>query len=196
MIKSKRNKWLKLSLSSILVSILAITIISTGCENETAKPPATVSSDIGETLVPNIDLDIYVYVKQDDPTEVPGHLIGSSSSVAVQSLALWGIPTEDNIIWGGGLTFVETSDASRLFSRVSNQSDIWTSLAEHTIYFIQGSGDIADQMKKAISNNDFKRSPHLAECPSQLHNTDHAERMVYGILIIHVGNNMILRLCK
>ncbi len=84
-------------------------------------------------------------------------LVGISLDVVVESLALWGVPTEDAFILGGGLTLVSTADAARTYAQLSAQAETWTKLSGRTIYFVQGSGVVAEAMKAAISQNNFKQ---------------------------------------
>jgi len=142
----------------LLSFLVFASIIVVGCQEEVTQPIATSTrSDISTTLVPDIDLDMYVYVKQDDPTTVPKSLIGTSLDMVAESLALWGIPTEDAFILGGGLTFVSAADAAKTHAQISGQAEIWTKLSDRTIYFVQGSGTVAETMKAAISKNNFKQ---------------------------------------
>jgi hypothetical protein len=109
------------------------------------------------TLVPNIDLDMYVYVRQDNPTVMPKSLVDASLDMVAESLTLWGIPTEEAFILGGGLTFNHSSVATKIHAQIPDQAEIWTKLADRTIYFVHGSGTVAETMKVAISKNDFKK---------------------------------------
>ena len=147
-VKLIKNKRLVTGLLFLLISTPIITV---GCQKEVTQPPATSTrSELSNTLVPNINLDIYVYVKQDNPTIVPKNLIGTTSDVVAGSLALWGIPTEDAFILGGGLTFVSATDAAKIHSQIPSQAEIWTRLSNQIIYFLQGSGVIAENLKAAI----------------------------------------------
>ncbi|MFC2056940.1 hypothetical protein ACFLTO_05180 [Chloroflexota bacterium] len=147
----------KLLVTVFLIFLMSILLIAGGCKEEVTKPqPTSTLNDLSTTLVPNIDLDMYVYVKQDNPTIVYKNLVGTSLDVVAESLALWGIPTEDTFMLGGGLTFVSKADAAKIYAQVSDKVDIWTNLSERTIYFVQGSGTVAETIKAAISNNNFK----------------------------------------
>ncbi len=154
-IKLENNKLL---VTALLFLLISTPLIAVGCQEEVTQPPATSThSDLSTTLVPNIDLDMYVYVKQDNPTTVPKGLVGTSLDVVAESIALWGIPTEDAFILGGGLTFVSTANAAKTHAQISGQAEIWTKLSERTIYFVQGSGIVAETMKTAISKNNLKQ---------------------------------------
>jgi len=154
-VELKNNRWLVTAFLCILIST---PIIAVGCQQEVIQIPTTlIHSDLSTTLVPNIDLDMYVYARQENPTTVPKGLIGTSLDVVAESLALWGIPTEDTIILGGGLTFSHATNAAKIHAQISDQAEIWTKLTDSTIYFVHGSGNVAETMKAAISNNNFKQ---------------------------------------
>ena len=148
----------KLFVTVLLLLLISTPLIAVGCQEEVTQPPATSThSDLSTTLVPNIDIDMYVYVKQANPTTVSKGLVGISLDVVVESLALWGIPTEDAFIFGGGLTFASTADAAKTHAQISGEAETWTKLSDRTIYFVQGSGIVAENMKAAISQNNFKQ---------------------------------------
>ncbi len=154
-VKLTQNRLLTMGLLSLLVFA---SIIIVGCQKEVTQSIATSTrSDISTTLVPDIDLDMYVYIKQDNPTTVSKDLVGISFDVVAESLALWGTPTEDAFILGGGLTFTSTDDAAKTHAQISGETETWTKLSDRTIYFVQGSGIVAETMKAAISNNNFKQ---------------------------------------
>jgi len=147
----------KLPVMCLLLILISTPIITVGCQEEITQPPATSTQrEFSTTLVPNINIDMYVYIKQDNPTIVPKDLISTQFNAVAESLALWVIPTEDTFILGGGLTFVSVADATEIHSQIPNQAEIWTKLSDRTIYFVQGSGVVAEILKAAISKNDFK----------------------------------------
>jgi len=154
------NNFIRHSVFIILLIMLAtMPLAATGCEEEIIPPPAQLpGAELSSTLVPNMDMDIdiYVYAKQEKPTTVPKDIIGMPSDVTVESLALWGVPTENNLIFGGGLTFTGTTDPAEIQAQIPGQAATWTSLADRNIYFVQGSGAVADTLKSAISQNDFR----------------------------------------
>ena len=141
----------------LLIMLVTIPMVGTGCEEEKIQPSAQLpGAGLSSTLVPNMDIDIYVYAKQERPTTVPKDIIGMPSDVIVESLALWGIATENNLTFSGGLAITSTTDLAEIQARIPDQAETWTSLADRNIYFVQGSGAVADTLKSAISQNDFK----------------------------------------
>ncbi|MFC1953743.1 hypothetical protein ACFLWR_06425 [Chloroflexota bacterium] len=140
----------------LLFFVIFSPIITAGCQEEVTQPTKTLTrGELSMTRVPNIDFDLYVYSKQENPTTVPTRILGTSIDVDVESLALWGVPTEDTIILGGSLTFIDAVDAGEMHIRINQQDEIWTKLSDRSIYFVIGSGAVADTMKAAISENNF-----------------------------------------
>ena len=76
--------------------------------------------------------------------------------MVVESLALWGIPSGVDFIFGSGLIFENAADAAEIYNLIPSKSETWKKLSNHTIYFVQGSGTVAETLKTAISKNDFK----------------------------------------
>jgi len=119
-------------------------------------PSGAIVNEVAATMVPNLDLDVYLYFDQGSPTSVPEDLNGSSTYAEVDSLAVWGIVDANTYTFGGALTLDNAADASNMFSQLPKQSDIWTQLSDRTIYMVYGSGEPADSLESAISNNNFK----------------------------------------
>ncbi len=141
-----------LAIASILVTLAVV--IPAGCKTE--KPPTPSGIDLSKTLVPNVDLDAYIYVKQDKPTRIPGKAIGASANANVESMALWGIAKEGGFAVAGALTFTSAADASKIRDQVPSQAGVWTAVSDRTVYFVRGSGPAEDSLKTPISKNDFK----------------------------------------
>ncbi len=138
-----------------LALILSITPLAcTG--GEQSRPTSQTADALSATMVPNVDLDLYVYVSQGTPTKVSRNLLGTANDVTVESLAVWGIVKDDQYSLSGALTFAAASDASSVVSRIPQQPGIWTKLVGRIIYFVQGSGAESDAVKNAVSNNNFK----------------------------------------
>ena len=156
------GKFIKYIVSiGLTIMLLAIPIISMGCEEEKAPqppppPPPPPTFNLASTLVPNTDLDVYVYVQQEHPTIVPKDMINAPFDLEVESMALWGIPADDDFTFGGGLTLSSAADASKIHAQITPREEIWTALIDRTIYFVHGSGTAAQTLKTAISNKNFK----------------------------------------
>lgn len=144
--------------AAALALTLALSLLmSTGCDLLTGPSTSDPSRfDLASTLVPNVDLDVYVYVRQEYTTTVPGDLIGHPADVEVESLALWGLATDGEFTIGGALTFVGETDADRADARISPDADTWIKVSGQTIYFVQGTGAHAETLRTAINDKDFR----------------------------------------
>ena len=152
----KANSKTKLLIMGLAL-LMAIPITAVGCqENEEPRAKAPSAEALSSTLVPNMDLDVYVYLKQDSPTTLPAEMINAPLDVDVESLAIWGVSAEDDFAFGGALTLTSAAQAAKVHSQITLLAETWTKLSGSTIYLVQGSGTAAESLKRAISNNDFK----------------------------------------
>jgi hypothetical protein len=141
----------------LAVMLLAIPVTGVGCQEEEPPPTTVVAGiELSSTLVPDVDLDVYVYIKQENPTTVPGDVIGTEFDITVESLALWGIASDNFFTFGGGLTLASEAEATSLHREIPDESKIWTLLSEPVIYFVAGSGAAAENLKSAISSDNFR----------------------------------------
>ena len=154
MTKMKTNLTTKLPIA-LFVLLTASPVISVGCEGG-QLPTSSSPGEFSPVLVPNTDLDVYIYAKQDSATTVPAWLVDAPGDIEVESLALWGVPAEDEFALGIGIALTSPGDASALHAEIDLEEDGWKMLSGSTIYFVQGSGTTAESLKTAISNHDFK----------------------------------------
>lgn len=144
-------------LIAILTMSIAIPITTNGCQpQEETLPAAPATTALSSTLVPNMDLDVYIYIKQDSPTTLPADIIGAPFDVDVESLAIWGVRTENDFTFGAALTLTSDNQAASVHAQITPISDIWTMLSGNTIYAVQGSGTAAESLRAAITSNNFK----------------------------------------
>ncbi len=142
---------------TVLVLLMAMPIIGAGCQGKgESLLTAPASGALLATLVPNMDLDVYVYVKQDGPTTLPADLIDAPIDIEVESLAIWGVRAGDDFAFGAALTLASASQAATVHSQITPKAATWAALSGSTIYVVQGSGTAASSLKTAITNNDFK----------------------------------------
>ena len=151
-----RGKFVNKLLAIFLIFLLVTPIIGMGCQEEVKSPAPASSSGLSSTLVPNLELDIYVYIKQESPTILPSDKIDLPFDITTLSLGIWGVAIEDDFAFGGGLTLTGAGDAAKIHANIPPIEDMWTFLSSNTIYFVQGSGAAAQSLRTAISNNDFK----------------------------------------
>ncbi len=135
-----------------LLVVLGVVIL-VGCSRQ--KPPAPAGIDLSSTLVPNLDLDAYVYIKQESPTNIPKSLIAAPSDLSVESLAIWGVAQGDEFNIGGALRLASAADAARIRSQIPGNV-VWTAISDRVIYFVQGSGAASEKLRSTIARNDFK----------------------------------------
>jgi hypothetical protein len=147
----------KVLVTSLAVLLIGVVIPISGCSDDLEQFQGVSSaSDFSVLMVPDMDLDVYVYAKQRNLTSVPADLINMSHDIEVESLAIWGVPGEDNMAFGIGLTFDNDSTASEVFDLIQDDTELWKWLRGNNLYVVQGSGNSADSLKTAIQNNDFK----------------------------------------
>ena len=151
-------------ISTLIIIAFLIPLISVGCGKQVIS--GTIASELAATMVPDVNLDVYLYINQGSPTAVPKELIHSPVDIKIDSLAIWGLVNGTTYSIGGALTFTNAGEASNIYSQLPPQADTWTKLSDRTIYLVQGSGGPAESLKSAISNNNFKHyddSKALAE---------------------------------
>jgi len=140
----------------VLCLLIATSITGTGCQEEVRQPTAPSPSVLSTTLVPDAPLDVYLYAKQSSPTTIPAKMIEVSQDVSLESLAIWGVPAEDDFALGFALTLTSDSEAAIVYDEITLEEYGWKKLSGDTIYLVQGSGTAAESLKTTISNNDFK----------------------------------------
>lgn len=172
---------IKLS-NKLVLLLVAIPIISLGCQRGQLPSPST-AGEPSLTPVSDTQPAVYVYARQDSPTRIPAWLLDPPCDMEAESLALWGVPSEDKSALGMALTLTSASDASRLYdginleelyatvnldelhttinleklySAVNPEEGVWKMLSGKTIYLVYGSGAAAESLKTDISNHDFK----------------------------------------
>jgi len=102
-----------------------------------------------------MDLDLYVYIKQEKPTVIPSNVVGQPG-VEAESLAVWGFSAGEVSAIGGALVLTTASQASSVYGQIPAQPERWTKLSDRTIYFVYGTGSAAEALKTAINNQNFK----------------------------------------
>ena len=152
-------KYWKFTKLAVIISLslimLIMPMVALGCSGESISGIA--ATELAATMVPPVDLDVYIYVNQQAPTRVPQSLTGATADISVQSLAIWGIVnSESQYTISGALTFTSAVDANKVFVQIPKQTNIYTKLSDRTIYFLQGAGGPAESIKNAINNNNFK----------------------------------------
>ena len=149
------KKLLNLSGFFVVILLISLFLLISSCASPKVSSP--LADELAATMVPDVNLDVYLYMNQGNPTKVPKNLIASPVDISVDSLAIWGVINANMYSVGGALTFANASDASYIYSQLPQQNDVWTKLSSNIIYFVQGSGGPAESLISAISSNDFKQ---------------------------------------
>ncbi len=131
--------------------------LGSGCSVNVEQFPFSTAGSLSALLVPDTNLEFYVYANQDRPTIVPAKIINISHDVKVDSLAIWGLPSDKALVFSAGFTFTSAKDASEIYSGIAEEKDTWKILRDNNIYVVRGVGKGAETLKSAISNNNFTR---------------------------------------
>jgi len=144
------RKTARLALVGLVLAALLLPLA--GCD--TAVPPAPSSGTlaVAGTLVPDLPLDVYAYVRQPQPTLVPDDLLDLPADLSVVSLAMWGVAGDADFTWGGALTMGSLDEAVRAVSDIPSDAGVWTKLDGAVIYFVKTGTAAADTMKAAIAD--------------------------------------------
>ncbi len=144
----------------LIISLALLTLLSIlglGCRREMEQiSTASSSNRFLALLVPDTELYLYVYARQERPTIIPAEMANMPYDIAVESLAVWGLPGEEDLVFGTGLTFTSADAASEVYSMIALREDDWKTLQGDKIYIVRGSGTAVESLKTAILNNDFK----------------------------------------
>ena len=72
---------------SIFIFILLIcSLLTTGCLGDAEQLPFSSGDTYAALLVPDTNLELYIYAKQDRPTIVPAEIVSLSHDIKVDSL--------------------------------------------------------------------------------------------------------------
>lgn len=145
----------------VLIPFLALVTlfwgIGLGCQSEGEQLSSAPSSNqLSSMMVPDTNLDLYVYAKQKNRTTIPAKMVGMPHDVKVESLAIWGVPAGEGLVIGMELTFASDSVASDVYSRIDLEDNSWSMIRDSSIYVVRGSGAVAESLKQVISDNAFK----------------------------------------
>lgn len=140
----------------LVIVLILFCILGAGCFGDSEQLLGSPADEFAALLVPDTNLELYVYIKQEGPTMIPAKIINMPYDVKVESMALWGLPSDKSLVFGAGFTFANANDAAEIYSRIILEENTWKSLHDNKIYIIQGKGAAAESLKSAILNNGFK----------------------------------------
>ncbi len=138
------------------VLLLLFSVLVAGCFGDVDEFSIASPDKFAALMVPDTDLELYAYAKQGRPTIIPAKIINLPHDIKVDSLAVWGLPSDKGLAFGAGFTFSTISDASEIYNSIKLEQDGWKILRGNIIYVVRGSGSAAESLKSAILNNNFK----------------------------------------
>jgi hypothetical protein len=151
--RTHRDTTLVLGMSVMLL----LPLVAAGCEGEMEQfQGLSSSSEFSVLSVPNVDLDVYIYAKQRGLTTIPADIINMPHDISVESVAIWGVPGDKNIVGGIGLTFDNEATASEVYRYIETDRSLWTLLRANNLYVVKGKGAAATKLENAITANNFK----------------------------------------
>lgn len=142
------------NINSVLLVALSLIILFAACagpKSDQAQLPYGLSS----ALVPALPLDGYGYMRQSEPTIISGGLPGLFFKAAIQSVQIWIAPSGSTESIGTLLTFSAPQDAAALSALIPSRADLWKLQVDSNIYLVWGTGNGADELKKAINARHF-----------------------------------------
>jgi len=142
-----------------LFCFLSITL--TGCnqvtyENNVTPDQASASSGLASTRVPNIDIDLYIWAEQENPTAVPSSMFKTPDDILVESIAIWGTVVGNELVLGTGVRMASVDDARMLNDQINVGANGWKMLSDDVLYIVYGSATTRSPLKDAIASQDFK----------------------------------------
>ncbi len=141
-----------------LLIIVLLSTLFTGCDRAPKEEPVDGVMQVSEHLVPDVSLDVYVYLEQDRPTVVPAGTLEISRDAEVVSMSIWGVPYENSdFSFGGALNFTNRDQAASVYAGMHVDADTWLKLDGSTIYVVNGTGAAAATLRTALDNGKFKR---------------------------------------
>jgi hypothetical protein len=137
--------------------LLLVCLTANSCQIDPDQLPfvSSANNKFAAFMVPDTNLDLYVYAKQERSTTVPADMIKMPQDVDVEALAIWGVPAKEGLVLGMAFTFADSKTASDTYSRITLDQSWWKFLNNNVIYIVQGSGIASTALKEVISKNDF-----------------------------------------
>ncbi|MDO8636524.1 MAG: hypothetical protein Q7R34_09830 [Dehalococcoidia bacterium] len=132
-----------------------IILLFTACTGPKAVKSPELPEGIAAAMVPDMQLDGYFFIRQGQPTQLPAKLLNLPADIAIQSVEIWVLPTESSEIIGAVVTFPSAQDAEIASSLVPVQNELWQYLAGNNLFFVLGTGSVAEDVKKAITARQF-----------------------------------------
>jgi hypothetical protein len=140
------------------LSVVTLCLTGAACHLEAPLPVTLASvspSELGGTVVPDLALDLYIYVKQESPTLLPASVLNLPFPVTVEMASLWGVAERGGFTFGGGLLFPDPDSAARAEVELGLPG-LWIQRDGAVLYFVEGSSEAAQTLQAAIMERRFK----------------------------------------
>ncbi len=148
--------YIKKSVVSFLFFLGIAGLMAGGCQTDKTEYSAAAFSDLASALlVPDTELNFYLFAKQDRPTTVQAGLLGLDYDLDVESMSIWGSADPDQEAVSVAATMVTSSEAQKVYDDIPSDAETWKLLRGKKIYLVHGSGAAAEALRQAIDNNRF-----------------------------------------
>lgn len=141
--------------NSFLLTVVSLILLVSACAGPKAQT-ALLPDGMSLAMAPGgMPLDAYLYIRQSQPTGIPGSFFGLPSDAAIQSIEAWAVPSGSSESVGTVITLAAQRDASALYPFIPDRPDLWKMLSGSNIYVVWGTGSGAEGLKTAISARRF-----------------------------------------
>lgn len=138
-----------------LVILGVVGLLAAGCQTERQFASNTFGDTFSALLVPDTELNLYLYAKQDRPTTVPAELMSLDYDLNVESMSIWGGADDKEEAIAVGVMLVTAGEAQKVFDEISESDATWKLLRGKKLYLVQGKGYAASALQKAIESDRF-----------------------------------------
>lgn len=123
-----------LRLAYLLTALIVFTVNLTGCEATPAASPPLLPQGFADTLVPNVNLEGYVYFNQGSPITISADILqGAAPQISADSAQVWLGPDANSI--GGAVNFKSEADAQSVSRLIKAAGEpVWNLASGQIIY--------------------------------------------------------------
>ncbi len=141
-----------LRLAYLLTALIVFTVNLTGCEATPAASPPLLPQGFADTLVPNVNLEGYVYFNQGSPITISADILqGAAPQISADSAQVWLGPDANSI--GGAVSFTSEANAQSSTQLIkSTGAPVWSLTSGKVIYVAaRDSGQWTASLKDAVN---------------------------------------------
>lgn len=137
----------------LVVLFIGLSAIPACTAKRSPQAPA-LPPGFSEAMVPDLDIDAYIYARQEVPFSLPTRPGFLSQAYEVESVALWLVPSgSDEAV---GAVLVLPSQAAALYQEIPSSARIWKHLSGNRIFLVLNPAGTGQALQKAIEGNAFK----------------------------------------